>query len=182
LTVTTMQMHGLRMAAEQAGLEADRGAARDDGLTLGEIGLDAFAPHLMNRIMGLWNAGIAESLRARGLTTAQMRALAVLSVRPRPSIHELALYTVLEPSTMSRTLDALEARGLIRRDARAGDGRAREIALTQAGAAIFAQFWPVMRASHDRLFEEVDASERDAFVATLRKLLRVAGRDLRDSG
>ncbi len=151
---------------------AETETARDDGPTLGEIGLDAFAPYLMNRAMGRWNAEIALALRGHDLTVAQMRALAVLSVRPRPSVHELAVYTVTEPSTMSRTLDALEARGLIRRDARAGDARAREIALTEAGADAFARFWPAMRAGHERMFAGIGEDEREAFVATLRRILR----------
>jgi DNA-binding MarR family transcriptional regulator len=162
--------------ANAVGLERDEDAriedGRDQGPTLGEIGLEAFAPYLMNRAMGRWNAEIVAALRDHGLTTAQMRALAVLSVRPRPTIQELATYTVTEPSTMSRTLDALEVRGLIRRDARRNDARAREIALTEAGAAAFARFWPAMRASHERLFAGIDRAEREAFLATLRRVLR----------
>ena len=144
---------------------------RDDGPALGEIGLDAFAPYLMNRVMGRWNAEIAAALRDHDLTTAQMRALAVLSVRPRPTIHELSVYTVTEPSTMSRTLDGLEARGLIRRGARRGDARAREIALTETGAEAFARFWPAMRESHDRMFAGIGAEEREDFLATLRRIV-----------
>ena len=48
--------------------------------TLGEIGLNNFAPYLMNRIMARWNTNVAEELRDFDMTTAQMRALAVLSV------------------------------------------------------------------------------------------------------
>lgn len=142
------------------------------GETLGEIGLDRFAPYLMNRAMGRWNAEIRDKLKAHGLTTHEMRALAVLSVRPCRTVHELAVYTVTEPSTMSRTLDALEARGLVRRVASQEDGRAREIALTGAGAAAFARFWPQMRAAHERLFAGIDEAEREAFVATLRRIVR----------
>ena len=151
---------------------AETEAARDEGPTLGEIGLDAFAPYLMNRAMGRWNAEIAAALRDHDLTVAQMRALAVLSVRPRPSVHELAAYTVTEPSTMSRTLDALESRGLIRRDARDDDARAREIALTKAGSEAFARFWPAMRAGYERMFAGIGEHEREAFVATLRRVVR----------
>ena len=45
---------------------------------LGEIGLDNFAPYLMNRIMGRYNASLRQEMAALGLTTPQMRSLAVL--------------------------------------------------------------------------------------------------------
>ena len=48
--------------------------------TIGEIGLNHFAPYLMNRVMARWNAHLAEDLKAHGMSTAKMRALAVLSV------------------------------------------------------------------------------------------------------
>ena len=151
--------------------ERTEATARDDRPTPGEIGLDGFAPYLMKRAMGRWNAEIAAALRARDLTTAQMRALAVLTVRPRPTSHELSVSTVTEPSTMSRTLDALEARGLVRRGARRGDARAREIAPTDAGTEAFARFWPAMRASHDAMFAGIGAEEREAVIATLRRIV-----------
>ncbi len=50
--------------------------------TLGEIGLNQFAPYLMNRVIARWNANMAEDLKAMDLSTAKMRALAVLSITP----------------------------------------------------------------------------------------------------
>ena len=47
---------------------------------LGELGLTHFAPYLMNRIMGRYNASLREEMADQGLTTPKMRALAVLSV------------------------------------------------------------------------------------------------------
>lgn len=160
-------------AVEPAARKDERG---EGGPTLGEMGLERFAPYLMNRVMGRWNDEIRQMLRAHGLTTPQMRALAVLSVRPCRSVHELAVYTVTEPSTMSRTVDALEARGLATRDARPDDGRAREIAITPEGAAAFAEVWPHMRAGYERMLAGIGEDEREAFVATLAKIVRNLGR------
>ncbi|MXN63448.1 MarR family transcriptional regulator [Stappia sp. GBMRC 2046] len=140
--------------------------------TLGEIGLDRFAPYLMNRVMGRWNADIQKELREFGLTTAQMRALAVLSVIPGLTIMELSVYTVTEQSTMSRTLDGLESQGYVRRIARADDARAREIFLTDAGAAAFARVWPLMRDAYEKMLAGIGEEEREAFLGTLRKIMR----------
>ena len=91
---------------------------------LGEIGLTHFAPYLMNRSMGRYNASLRDEMAAMGLTTPKMRALAVLSVVEGPLIRELAVYTVTEQSTLSRALDALEREGLVRREADPVDGDA----------------------------------------------------------
>lgn len=139
--------------------------------TLGEIGLTQFDPYLLNRIAARWNADMSEALRPYGLTTPRMRALAVLSVAPGVTVNELAVYAVTEQSTLSRNLDAMEAQGLIRRQARAGDGRVREIHLTEKGRAVFATFWPEMHGLYERMFEGVSADEHAALTATLRKIL-----------
>ena len=140
--------------------------------TLGEIGLSRFTPYLMNRIVGRWNADLQEELKSYDLTTAKMRTIAVLSVVPGLTINELSIYAVTEQSTMSRTLDALEGQGFIRRAERESDGRVREIYLTDTGRAAFDRFWPAMHDALGRLYEGVSDEERDAFIATLQKMLR----------
>lgn len=139
--------------------------------TLGEVGLDGFAPYLINRISACYNAGMAEVLRKRGLTIAQMRSIAVLSVQPGLTVNELAVYTVLEQSTMSRTLDAMALAGLVERRPRAGDGRVREVVLTEAGMAAVEEVWPIMREAEARMLAGLDLEERATFLATLRKIL-----------
>ncbi|GHC72201.1 MarR family winged helix-turn-helix transcriptional regulator [Limoniibacter endophyticus] len=139
--------------------------------TMGEIGLNHFAPYLMNRVIARWNANLADELRAQDITTAKMRALAVLSVSSSMTINELAVFAVTEQSTMSRTLDSLEEQGFIRRVPRAEDMRVRDVSLTEEGRAAFEQAWPVMYDSFLRMFDGVDEDEYRAFTATLHKIL-----------
>ena len=138
---------------------------------LGEIGLTNFAPYLMNRIMGRYNASLRDEMAGMGLTTPKMRALAVLSVIDGPLIRELAVYTVTEQSTLSRALDALEREGFVRREADATDSRAVRVRVTEAGRANFDQLWPHMAAAQARMFRGIPEDERRAFVATLQKML-----------
>jgi DNA-binding MarR family transcriptional regulator len=138
---------------------------------LGEIGLTQFAPYLMNRIMGRYNASLREEMAGMGLTTPKMRALAVLSVVEGPLIRELAVYTVTEQSTLSRALDALEREGMIRRETDAADSRAVRVRITDAGRAAFDALWPHMAAAQARMFRGIPEDERRAFVATLQKML-----------
>ncbi|MEM7695518.1 MAG: MarR family transcriptional regulator [Pseudomonadota bacterium] len=134
-------------------------------------GLEAFAPYLINRISARYNADLAAVLREQGLTTAQMRALAVLAVHPGLTINALAIYAVMEQSTMSRTVDAMAEAGLVERRGRDGDARVREVVLTDAGRAAFDGVWPLMNAAEQRMLEGLSEAERPAFVAALRTVL-----------
>jgi len=138
---------------------------------LGEIGLSNFAPYLMNRIMGRYNAELRDETIALGLTTPKMRALAVLTVMDGLLMRDLAVYAVIEQSTLSRAVDQLEADALVRREPDAQDNRATRIVITQDGRATFEQFWPAMAGAYGRMFDGISAQEHGAFVATLHKVL-----------
>lgn len=138
---------------------------------LGEMGLQNFAPYLMNRIMGRYNASLHDEMSEIGLTTPMMRTLAVLAVIDGLLIRELAVYAVVEQSTLSRTLDRLAAEGQVRRAADPNDSRATRIFITEAGRAAFDRIWPKMAESYEHMFKGIDPEERVAFVATLQKIL-----------
>ena len=140
--------------------------------SLGEIGLNNFAPYLMNRIMARWNTNIAEELKALDITTTQMRALAVLSVSSSVTINELSVFAVTEQSTMSRTLDSLEELGFVRRQPRLDDMRVREVSITAKGRAAFDKVWPVLYRGLLQMFDGVEEDEYRNFRGTLHKILR----------
>lgn len=151
-----------------------RFAERDSvsGRSLGEIGLQQFAPYLMNRIMGRYNHTIRDKLNDEGLTTPKMRTLAVLSVIDGLKINELAVYTITQQPTLSRALDAMEADGLVRRVAATDDNRVRNIFITERGREIFNAVWPTMLGAAETMFVGIDDGERERFVGTLQKILR----------
>jgi DNA-binding MarR family transcriptional regulator len=138
---------------------------------LGEIGLSNFAPYLMNRIMGRYNADLRQEMTGLGLTTPKMRALAVLSVIDALPITELAVYAVVEQSTLSRSLEQLASDGLVRRDPDPNDSRVTRISITDAGRAALDQLWPSMARIYAQMFKGIPAEERQAFVTTLQKML-----------
>ena len=140
--------------------------------TLGEIGINQFAPYLMNRISARWNSNMAEALKTLDMTTSQMRALAILSLSSSVTINELSVYTVIEQSTMSRTLDSLEEQGLIRRQPRPEDMRVRDVSITEDGRAAFERVWPTMYELFQQLFDGVEEEEYRAFMDTLHRILR----------
>lgn len=139
---------------------------------LAEMGLENFAPYLMNRIMGRYNASISAEMAKLGLTTPQMRSLAVLSVIDGILIRELAVYAVVQQSTLSRALDALHRDGLIRRQTDPDDSRATRVYLTPAGHEAYAKLWPHMEDSYNAMFKGIGEEEKAAFVGTLKTMLR----------
>lgn len=144
----------------------------DSPPAIGEIGLNQFAPYLMNRVAARWNSNLADALKGQGMTTPKMRALAVLCVTSGLTISELSVFAVTEPSTMSRTLDSLEDQGLVRRQQRSEDMRVREIHITEQGRDAFEQIWPMMYGMFVAMFEGIDEDEYQAFTGTLHKVLR----------
>lgn len=140
--------------------------------SLGEIGLNHFAPHLINRISASYNANLQDVLKPLDLTTAKMRALALLTISSGLTVNELAVLAVVEQSTMSRTLDALEEQGYISRRSRSDDMRVRENHITDKGREAFQAFWPTLYTLYTQLFEGVGAEEYEAFVTVLHKILR----------
>ncbi|RWF64178.1 MAG: MarR family transcriptional regulator [Mesorhizobium sp.] len=140
--------------------------------TLGQIGLQQFAPYLMNRIMGRYNATLRDDFREQGLSIPQVRTLAVLSVADGVTVNDLSVYTVIEQSTLSRTLDTLEGQGFVRREQGVTDSRIRHVFLTDDGRAEFGRAWPAMHDAFEVMFDDIDDVEYAALIATLQKMLK----------
>ncbi len=140
-------------------------------MRLGEVGLDGFAPYLMNRIMRRYNANMRDEMAALGLSTAKMRALSVLSVMDGLQMTELGVYAITEQSTLSRAVDAMTTDGLVRKETDTKDNRASRIFLTDTGRAAFERLWPHMSDSHERMFDGIEPDERRVLIGTLQKML-----------
>ncbi len=138
---------------------------------LADIGLDGYAPYLMNRIMGRYNSNLQAEISALGLSVTKMRVLAILSVKDGLPIGELGVYAVVEQSTISRALDDLVEKGHVRREADSEDKRSSRIYLSQSGRSSHLQLWPHMRECHDQMFAGIEEAEHDAFLRTLQKVL-----------
>lgn len=139
---------------------------------LGEIGLDNFAPYLMNRIMGRYNTSLRSEMAKHGLSTPKIRSLAVLAMLDGILIGELAVYAVVEHSTLTRALDGLEKEGLAQRKPDPDDARATRIFITAAGRRVFEELWPHMAEFYAEMFKDIPPDERRAFTATLQKILK----------
>ena len=71
-----------------------------------------------------------------GLTTAQCHPILELDKAGQTNLRDLASKLNLDPSTLSRTIDSLVQRGLVRREANARDRRYVFLSLTDDGQEI----------------------------------------------
>ncbi|MDO6724906.1 MarR family winged helix-turn-helix transcriptional regulator [Celeribacter halophilus] len=125
--------------------------------------LEEFTPYLMNRIMARYNKGVDAALKDVGVSVAQMRALVVLADNGPCTISELSVLTVIKQSTLSRTLDTMEAAALIKRENRDGDNRYRLISLTKTGRTAYDAAWPAMLGMRDTMLNALSDDERATF-------------------
>ena len=88
------------------------------------------------------------------------------------TVNDLSVYTVIEQSTLSRTLDTLEGQGLVRREQGVTDSRIRHVFLTDDGRALFTRAWPAMHDAFEAMFDGVDDAEYAALIAILQKMLK----------
>jgi DNA-binding MarR family transcriptional regulator len=108
------------------------------------------------------------------LTASQYSVLAALAIRGRLSMGELAAEERVRPPTVTRVVNALADRDLVRRTPGPNDGRQSLVDLTAAGRALLLANQR-LRAEWlaDRL-DQLDADELDQLRAAVPLLVRVA--------
>lgn len=91
--------------------------------------------YLMRRIISLVSQAIERDMEPTGLTNAQWVPLLKLHMRLASTVAELARECDLDAGSMTRLLDRLEAKQLVRRVRSCDDRRVVNIELTDAGRA-----------------------------------------------
>lgn len=110
----------------------------------------------------------SRDLKPFDLSLAEWRILAALLQAPHQRLAELAQHTSAEPSTLSRTVDALVTRGLLVRERAGDDGRALALRLSPQGEELALRIVPLAQ-----LYERVAlAGISAAQVELLKDMLR----------
>ncbi len=129
-----------------------------------------YLPYLLNRVVALINAPMQRELKRQGMTMTHWRVLGFLYERDGLIISELAERTVTDQATLSRALDRLQQRKLIRRQVVRQDSRQTEIYLCDAGRVQYLQLLEFARAIEDWAFEAIAPGELDQLRGTLEKM------------
>ena len=129
--------------------------------------LGAYLPYLVNRVGQQFIAGIAPVLNEAGVDIQSWRVLIALYQRGGQPVGALSDLTSINFSTLSRVLDRMEKKDLVRRRRGAADGRSFTIELTDHGREVTERIVP--RAAELEARATGDFSEAE--LATLRQLL-----------
>jgi MarR family transcriptional regulator for hemolysin len=105
--------------------------------------------------------------RARGMTRAQWVILARLSRQPGMSQNELAGICEVEPITVGRLVDRLEARGFVERRPDPADRRINRLHLLPAAQPILEEITFYRDALSEEILDGLDEPARNAMVDAL---------------
>jgi len=133
--------------------------------------LDRHIFFLFGQIYGRRDQQLAKSLRPFGLSTPQWRVMAALVDLGACTINRLSDLTVVDRTTLSRTLDRMERNGLVARKRVEADKRSYEIRLTAAGRAMLRRIWPVMSYHNARAVAGLSAREMSKLRAIIQKMI-----------
>jgi len=127
--------------------------------------------YLFGQIYGRRDQQLAKSLRPFRLSVPQWRVLAALVDLKAATINRLADLTVVDRTTLSRTLDRMERQGLVARKRVEADKRSYEMRLTAGGRAMLRRIWPVMSYHNARAIAGLSQSELERLKAIIRKMI-----------
>ena len=112
----------------------------------------------------------AETLAPWDITPAHLRALRTLSRHGTMRLSELSDHLQVAPRTATAVVDALEARGLVRRRADPGDRRAILVEVTEHGAGVLAEIRAARGTEAGRVFGRLTQADRADLARLLSKL------------
>lgn len=108
-----------------------------------------------------------------GVTADQFVLLAALAEGDAATQQELVRRIGSDPNTVRAMLLLLESRGLVSRDRRPADGRARYVTLTAKGRQVFRKLWTKSEPLRMRLLAALRPAEAAALVGFLLHLAEV---------
>ena len=137
--------------------------------------------HLISRCGSAYRA---EGLAGSGLSHAHYFYILALCNNPGISQEQLARRLYLNKSSVTRAIAILERDGFVRRETHAEDKRVLLLYPTEKAEALLPRVRLVARGWNDFLLADLEAGEREQFLATLEKVTAKAQSyiDERDEG
>jgi DNA-binding MarR family transcriptional regulator len=122
---------------------------------------------LLHDVARLMRTRFDQRARARGMTRAQWVILARVDAKAGLSQNELAALLEVEPISVGRLVDRLEARGLLERRADPADRRIRRLHLLPAAAPVLEDINKARDVLVAELLEGIDLGVRSQMVDAL---------------
>lgn len=129
--------------------------------------------YVLARLERAVRAAINERVRPFDLTTLQYTTLSVLGARGQPlSNAQLARRAYMTPQSMIEVIDALERKGLIRRDPHPNHRRVYPATLTAKGRRVLAACDAAVEEMEEQMLAELSTEERESLLAWLKACVR----------
>jgi DNA-binding MarR family transcriptional regulator len=127
--------------------------------------------YLMRRILNMVSLEVERELEPSGLTNAQWVPLLKLHMGSASTVAELARECALDAGGMTRLLDRLETKGLLRRVRSSEDRRVVNLELTDEGRAAAKQIPAVLCGVQNAHMRGFTVQEWQTLKALLRRIL-----------
>jgi DNA-binding MarR family transcriptional regulator len=164
-------------------MKADELESLDDQLRRGEIpdgwmpGIEGADPSTI--LIILWEGRLSrrvdafhqESLRSYGLIYSDYAVLSLLRFSGALSPKRLNAYLAITSGGLTKTIQRLEKKKLVRRDPDPDDGRGTLISLTRQGERTVTQLFAADVRAHEELLTDLTRTDRKRIATALRDLL-----------
>ena len=154
---------------------AGRGASRRGSVDpKGEFPFDAvdYVPHLIAAIHQFRDSALDRMLRPLGLNVGRYRVLGVLSRFGLCTMTELALFTAIDRTTLTRIADQLVGSGFVERRSHAQDRRQVRLELTAAGVQVHRKALQQVFELNSRLLGAAPEAQARAAARVLQAIVR----------
>ncbi len=145
--------------------------------TTPELDLEQFLPYRFSRLAERISASLSQRYRKRyGISIAEWRVMAWVSQRDAMTAADICKRAYMDKATVSRAVQRLEERGLLRRTPSARDPRGLVLTPTPAGEALLSELLPRAHAWEAHLLETLTVQEYRDLLHVLGKLDRQLAR------
>jgi DNA-binding MarR family transcriptional regulator len=149
----------------------------------GSASVEPRISYVIARLERAVRAQINERLKPHGLTTLQYTTLSVLGSRGQPlSNAQLARRAYMTPQAMIEVLNALEEKGLIRRDPHPNHRRVYPASLTDDGRRVLTVCDASVETMEEEMLAGLDSAQRERFAEWLKECVRALHAGLPSEG
>ncbi|HWI36074.1 MAG TPA: MarR family winged helix-turn-helix transcriptional regulator [Burkholderiales bacterium] len=132
--------------------------------------LDSHVFYWLTQVIGARDRELTQGLREFGLRVPEWRALAALYARQRCTMSELAELATIDRTTLTRTVDRMQAAGWLSRLADGDDMRVTRLELTAAGRKLFDRVWPTAQRLNELALAGLSKPEIQQLHKTLERM------------
>ncbi len=129
---------------------------------------------VVNKVGERINRQIEGVIAPHGFTIRQYGLLVLLQAEGPQAQIVLSQRVGLDRTSVMRTVDMLEARGLLQRDPDPGDRRKHRVVLTDAGGELLSRTLPEVRQAERNVVAELSEQEQAQLLELLKRLLGLA--------